>query len=164
MPAPGVNHGPDPQASSRQPPARSHERRGMPGPWPRRRLAQEKVILSKDGNRKGNVLSGQHGSGPTWRCCSVTQEENMAHLFQTSPQDITLHLKNIFQEGELAEEATCKGFLQVQAEAIVSWHMPAGDGIRTNPRESASRSDPVLCYHPILRTLAGGRGNSHEFA
>jgi hypothetical protein len=43
-------------------------------------------------------------------------QADMAQLFQTSPQNITLHLKNIFQEGELAEDATCKDFLQVQIE------------------------------------------------
>jgi uncharacterized protein (DUF433 family) len=43
-------------------------------------------------------------------------QADMAQLFQTSPPNITLHLKNIFQEGELAEEATCKDFLQVQIE------------------------------------------------
>ena len=37
----------------------------------------------------------------------------MAELFQTSPQNITIHLKNIFNEGELDEMATCKDFLQV---------------------------------------------------
>jgi hypothetical protein len=40
----------------------------------------------------------------------------MAELFQTTPQNITIHLKNIFEEGELSEEATCKDFLQVQKE------------------------------------------------
>ncbi len=40
----------------------------------------------------------------------------MAELFQTTPQNITLHLKNIYQEGELDEAATCKDFLQVQTE------------------------------------------------
>src|ERR1035437_869959 len=40
----------------------------------------------------------------------------MAELFQTTPQNITIHLKNIFDEGELNEEATCKDFLQVQKE------------------------------------------------
>jgi len=40
----------------------------------------------------------------------------MAELFQTTPQNITLHLKNIFEEGELQEDATCKDFLQVQTE------------------------------------------------
>lgn len=40
----------------------------------------------------------------------------MAELFQTTPQNITTHLKNIFTEGELDESATCKDFLQVQTE------------------------------------------------
>ncbi len=40
----------------------------------------------------------------------------MAELFQTTPQNITIHLKNIFDEGELSEMATCKDFLQVQNE------------------------------------------------
>jgi hypothetical protein len=38
----------------------------------------------------------------------------MAELFQTNPQNITLHLRNIYEEGELAESETCKDFLQVQ--------------------------------------------------
>lgn len=40
----------------------------------------------------------------------------VAELFQTSPQNITLHIKNIYAEGELLEEATCKNYLQVQNE------------------------------------------------
>jgi hypothetical protein len=40
----------------------------------------------------------------------------MAELFQTTPQNITLHLKGIYSEGELSEEATCKENLQVQSE------------------------------------------------
>ncbi len=40
----------------------------------------------------------------------------MAELFQTTPQNITTHLKNIFDEGELQEDATCKDFLQVRTE------------------------------------------------
>jgi len=43
-------------------------------------------------------------------------QKMMAELFQTTPQNITLHLKNIFEEGELQEDATCKDFLQVQTE------------------------------------------------
>lgn len=42
----------------------------------------------------------------------------MAELFQTTPQNITIHLKNIYDEGELDEPATCKDFLQVQTEGI----------------------------------------------
>jgi hypothetical protein len=40
----------------------------------------------------------------------------MAELFQTSPQNITLHLKALYAEGEIAPEATCKSYLQVRSE------------------------------------------------
>ena len=40
----------------------------------------------------------------------------MAELFQTSPQNITLHLKALYAEGEIAPEATCKSYLQVRLE------------------------------------------------
>lgn len=43
-------------------------------------------------------------------------QKMMAQLFETTPQNITLHLKNIFGERELEESATCKEFLQVQKE------------------------------------------------
>lgn len=43
-------------------------------------------------------------------------QADMAELFQTTPQNITIHLKAIFAEGELTEEATCKENLQVQVE------------------------------------------------
>lgn len=45
----------------------------------------------------------------------LTQAQ-MADLFQTTPQNITLHLKAIFAEGELDEAATCKDYLQVRQE------------------------------------------------
>ncbi|MGC9365387.1 MAG: virulence RhuM family protein [Fidelibacterota bacterium] len=45
-------------------------------------------------------------------------QKMLAELFQTTPQNITLHLKNIYAEGELKEQATCKDFLQVQKEGI----------------------------------------------
>ena len=40
----------------------------------------------------------------------------LAELFQTTPQNITMHLKNIYDEGELDEKSTCKDSLQVQIE------------------------------------------------
>ena len=40
----------------------------------------------------------------------------MAELFETTPQNITLHLWNIYDEKELEEKSTCKDFLQVQKE------------------------------------------------
>jgi hypothetical protein len=38
----------------------------------------------------------------------------MTELFQTTKQNISLHIQNIFEEGELQEEATVKEYLTVQ--------------------------------------------------
>lgn len=43
-------------------------------------------------------------------------QKMIADLFNTTPQNITLHLKNIYKESELDENSTCKEFLQVQIE------------------------------------------------
>ena len=40
----------------------------------------------------------------------------MAELFQTTQQNISLHLRNIYEEGELRHEATHKEFLSVRRE------------------------------------------------
>jgi hypothetical protein len=45
----------------------------------------------------------------------LTQAQ-MAELFQVTPQNVTLHLKAVFEEGELSEAATCKDYLQVRQE------------------------------------------------
>ena len=45
----------------------------------------------------------------------LTQAQ-IAELFQTTPQNVTLHLKAIFAEGELEEATTCKDYLQVRSE------------------------------------------------
>jgi hypothetical protein len=45
----------------------------------------------------------------------LTQAQ-IAELFQTTPQNVTLHMKTVFAEGELSEEATCKDYLQVRTE------------------------------------------------
>jgi hypothetical protein len=42
----------------------------------------------------------------------------MAELFQTTTQNIIIHLKNIFEEGYLQNNTTCKDFLQVQNEGF----------------------------------------------
>jgi hypothetical protein len=40
----------------------------------------------------------------------------MAELYQTTPQNITLHIRAIYEENELARKATCKEYLQVRTE------------------------------------------------
>ena len=43
-------------------------------------------------------------------------QKAIAELFQTTPQNITLHIKNIYDEMEQIEDSTCKDYLQVQIE------------------------------------------------
>lgn len=45
----------------------------------------------------------------------LTQAQ-IAELYQTTPQNVTQHLRTIYEEGELREEATCKDYLQVRQE------------------------------------------------
>ena len=41
-------------------------------------------------------------------------QKNMSELFLTTPENILMHLKNIFQEGELDQKATTKDYLVVR--------------------------------------------------
>ena len=43
-------------------------------------------------------------------------QQLMAELFQTTKQNISLHIANIYEDKELASQATVKGFLTVQKE------------------------------------------------
>ena len=45
----------------------------------------------------------------------LTQAQ-MAELFQTTPQNITIHIRSIYKEGELEKAVTCKEHLQVRQE------------------------------------------------
>jgi len=66
------------------------------------------VYQTQDGKTRIDVrLAGQ----TIW----LTQAD-IAELFQTTPQNITIHVKALYDEGELDEAATCKDYLQVRAE------------------------------------------------
>ena len=43
-------------------------------------------------------------------------QKRMAELFDTTPQNITMHLRKIYKIGEIEKSSTCKHFLQVQKE------------------------------------------------
>lgn len=43
-------------------------------------------------------------------------QANIAELYQITPQNVTLHIRNIYREGELQTQATCKEYLQVRQE------------------------------------------------
>ncbi len=68
------------------------------------------IILYTTADGKASIkLYAENGT--VW----LTQAQ-IAKLFNTTPQNITLHIKNIYAEGELLPEATCKDFLQVRTE------------------------------------------------
>ena len=66
------------------------------------------LYRTEDGNTR---IECRFDHGTLW----LTQAQ-IAELFQTTPQNVTLHLKAIFSEGELTEAATCKEYLQVRKE------------------------------------------------
>ena len=41
-------------------------------------------------------------------------QEQMAELFQSSRTNIVEHIRNIYEEGELDEDLTCRNFRQVR--------------------------------------------------
>lgn len=47
----------------------------------------------------------------------LTQTQ-MVDLFQSTKQNISLHIRNIYKEGELLREATVKEYLTVQSEGL----------------------------------------------
>ena len=73
-------------------------------------LPQSEIILyqTEDGRTR---IQCRFENETLW----LTQAQ-IAELFQTTPQNVTLHLKAIFAEGELLETATCKDYLQVRRE------------------------------------------------
>ncbi len=68
------------------------------------------ILMYQPENGKTRIEVRLEGSN-VW----LTQN-TMAELFQTTPQNITMHIKAIYDEGELFEEATCKKYLQVREE------------------------------------------------
>ncbi len=71
---------------------------------------------------EGEIVLYQTDDGQTRIECRFEKETLwlsqalMAELFQTTPQNITLHIKAIYEESEADEEATCKEYLQVRQE------------------------------------------------
>ena len=86
----------------------------------------------------GEIILYQTEDGRTRVACRFADETLwmsqalMAELFQTSPQNITLHLRALYTGRELDEQATCKDYLQVRREgarqlkrAVKHYKMPA---------------------------------------
>jgi hypothetical protein len=70
----------------------------------------------------GNIIIYQSEDGQTHIEVRMEDEtvwlsqQQMAELFQTSRTNVVEHIKHIYEDGELQEEATCQKFRQVQTE------------------------------------------------
>jgi hypothetical protein len=73
-------------------------------------LPNSEIILyqTEDGRTR---IQCRFENGTPW----LTQTQ-IAELFETTLQNVTLHLRGICAEGELVEAATCKDYLQVRLE------------------------------------------------
>ncbi len=73
-------------------------------------MEENKIIIyqSEDGQTQIDVRLENE---TVW----LTQAQ-MAELFQKTPQNITMHIRNAYKEGGLDMETTCKDFLQVRKE------------------------------------------------
>jgi hypothetical protein len=80
----------------------------FPTPVPPEGTGQLVLYRTEDGRTR---ISCRFEGDSAW----LTQAA-IADLFQTTPQNITLHIQAIYQEGELLEDATCKEYLQVRQE------------------------------------------------
>ena len=71
---------------------------------------------------QGEIILYQTDDGRTRVECRFADESIwltqrlMAELFQVTSQNVTIHLKAIYEEGEIDEAATCKEYLQVRSE------------------------------------------------
>jgi hypothetical protein len=78
--------------------------------------------MSDNSDRRSGIVLYQTEDGNTRVECKFDQgtlwltQAQISELYQTTPQNVTMHLKSIYDEGELTEEATCKEFLQVRQE------------------------------------------------
>jgi hypothetical protein len=78
--------------------------------------------VSEEPLTRSELILYQTEDGQTRIQCRLEDETlwltqaQMAELFQVTPQNVTLHLKAVFEEGELSEAATCKDYLQVRRE------------------------------------------------
>ena len=73
-------------------------------------------------NTNGDIIIYQTDDGLTKIDVKLEDEtvwlsqQQMADLYSTTKQNISLHIKNIFDEDELAMDSTVKEFLTVQQE------------------------------------------------
>ncbi len=83
-------------------------------------MAEDKIPATEE--KQGEVVIYQAESGDTKIDVRFVDETvwltqaQMAELFQSSRTNIVEHIRNIYEEGELDEDSTCRKFRQVRME------------------------------------------------
>jgi hypothetical protein len=73
-------------------------------------MEENKIILYKDKEGKVNV-NVRFADEDVW-----LTREHLAEIYATTPQNISLHVGNIYQDQEMSEEGTRKKFFLVRQE------------------------------------------------
>src|SRR6056297_2220304 len=88
----------------------------------RKKKSTKITKAAKSGDSKGEIIIYDPGKGGVKLNVRLENEtvwltqQMMAELFQTTKQNISLHIQNVIKEGELDSRATVKDFLTVQKE------------------------------------------------
>ena len=109
---------------------------------------QDSFLIYQDDNGVSNVNVRFEGED-VWLAA-----EQIQVLFQASRQDVAYHIEQIYADGELKQEATCKKFLQVRQEGSRSVKrnfahynldmiLAIGMRIRSDVAVRFRRNDPV---------------------
>ena len=93
------------------------------------------LYQTEDGRTR---VQGRFEDGTIW----LTQAQ-IAVLFETTPQNVTQHLKSIYEEAELEEGATCKDYLQF-ARKVPATSVGNYDIILDHAEDQTRRRQQVL--------------------
>ena len=119
-----------------------------------------------------DLILYQTEDGKTRIQCSFEDESiwltqaQIAELFQTTSQNITQHIRSIYDENELDETATCKSYLQVRVEGVRQvkrqlnhYCLPL---ILSTGFRRATGEDPCSAKNRLSQELVSGRGAKME--
>lgn len=74
-------------------------------------MSEDKEVIIYQAENGAIALKGDISNDTIW-----ANQKEIAQIFNVTPQNITIHLKQLFKEGELEEISTCKESLHVQIE------------------------------------------------
>jgi hypothetical protein len=103
-------------------------------------------------DNRGEIVIYQNGEGPDFQIEVRVEEDTvwltqsqMVELFRSTKQNISLHINNIYKEGELDRNATVKEYLTVQSEG----------GRRINRMMSYYNLDVIISVGYRVKSLRG---------